>query len=116
MGVAMVPRTAVALQHPDVRIISLGSAAPLRRVLLTQRVGKVYSRAGGRLPFHPARNARERARSDRQPAVYPRAASPGIPSRISKDAFVLTGEPSVVTWSSVRKSAVIASQVMRVFT
>ena len=28
MGVAMVPKTAVALQHPDVRVLSLGAAAP----------------------------------------------------------------------------------------
>jgi hypothetical protein len=34
MGVAMVPKAAVALQHPDVRVLSLGTAAPMRRVLL----------------------------------------------------------------------------------
>ncbi|QQQ62614.1 LysR family transcriptional regulator [Paenarthrobacter ureafaciens] len=45
MGVAMVPRTAVALQHPDVKVISLGDAAPLRRVLLAQRQDKVYAPA-----------------------------------------------------------------------
>jgi hypothetical protein len=56
MGVAMVPKTAVALQHPDVRVISLGSAAPLRRVLLAQRQDKVYAPGRGGLPFHPAGN------------------------------------------------------------
>ncbi|MGP4033855.1 hypothetical protein [Pseudarthrobacter sp. 1C304] len=30
----------MALQPPDVRVISLGSAAPLRRVLLAQRQGR----------------------------------------------------------------------------
>ena len=45
MGVAMVPKTAVALQHPDVRVVSLGNAAPLRRVLLAQRQDKVYAPA-----------------------------------------------------------------------
>jgi hypothetical protein len=33
--------TAVALQHPDVKVLSLGSAAPLRRVLPAQREDKV---------------------------------------------------------------------------
>ncbi|WP_087874489.1 LysR family transcriptional regulator [Arthrobacter globiformis] len=50
MGVAMVPKTAVALQHPDVRVVSLGSAAPLRRVLLAQRQDKVYAPA--EVAFH----------------------------------------------------------------
>jgi len=45
MGVAMVPKTAVALQHPDVRVVSLGPDAPLRRVLLAQRQDKVYAPA-----------------------------------------------------------------------
>jgi LysR family transcriptional regulator, transcription activator of glutamate synthase operon len=45
MGVAMVPKTAVALQHPDVRVLSLGPDAPLRRVLLAQRQDKVYAPA-----------------------------------------------------------------------
>jgi hypothetical protein len=40
----------VALQHPDVRVISLGSAAPLRRVLLAQRQDKVYAPA--EVAFH----------------------------------------------------------------
>lgn len=50
MGVAIVPKTAVALQHPDVRVISLGSAAPLRRVLLAQRQDKIYAPA--EVAFH----------------------------------------------------------------
>ena len=50
MGVAMVPKTAVALQHPDVRVISLGAAAPMRRVLLAQRQDKVYAPA--EVAFH----------------------------------------------------------------
>jgi DNA-binding transcriptional LysR family regulator len=45
MGVAMVPKTAVALQQTDVRVISLGPAAPLRRVLLAQRQDVVYAPA-----------------------------------------------------------------------
>ncbi|MBX7442379.1 MULTISPECIES: LysR family transcriptional regulator [unclassified Arthrobacter] len=61
MGVAMVPKTAVALQHPDVRILSLGEAAPLRRVLLAQRQDKVYAPA--EVAFHSTllEIARERA-------------------------------------------------------
>ncbi|OFI36699.1 LysR family transcriptional regulator [Arthrobacter sp. SW1] len=61
MGVAMVPKTAVALQHPDVRVISLGSAAPLRRVFLAQRQDKVYAPA--EVAFHSTllEIARERA-------------------------------------------------------
>ena len=50
MGVAMVPKTAVALQHPDVKVLSLGEAAPLRRVLLAQRQDKVYAPA--EVAFH----------------------------------------------------------------
>ena len=37
MGVLMVPRSALALKHPDVRVISLGADAPIRRVLLARR-------------------------------------------------------------------------------
>lgn len=60
MGVAMVPKTAVALLHPDVQVISLGSA-PLRRVLLAQRQDKVYAPA--EVAFHSTllEIARERA-------------------------------------------------------
>jgi DNA-binding transcriptional LysR family regulator len=61
MGVAMVPKTAVALQHPDVRVLSLGAAAPMRRVLLAQRQDKVYAPA--EVAFHTTllEIARERA-------------------------------------------------------
>jgi LysR family transcriptional activator of glutamate synthase operon len=45
VGVAMVPKTAVAHQHPDVRVISLGDAAPMRRVFLVQRQDKIYAPA-----------------------------------------------------------------------
>ncbi len=51
MGVAMVPpKTAVALQHPDVRILSSVLTPPLRRVLLAQRQDKVYAPA--EVAFH----------------------------------------------------------------
>ncbi len=61
MGVAMVPRTAVALQHPDVRVLRLGPEAPQRRVLLAQRQDKVYAPA--EVAFHSTllEVARERA-------------------------------------------------------
>ena len=61
MGVAMVPRTAVALQHPDVKVISLGASAPKRRVFLAQRQDKVYAPA--EVAFHSTllEVARERA-------------------------------------------------------
>lgn len=61
MGVAMVPRTAVALQHPDVRVLHLGPEAPQRRVLLAQRQDKVYAPA--EVAFHSTllEVARERA-------------------------------------------------------
>lgn len=45
IGVLMVPRSAVALKHPDVRILSLGEDAPTRRVLLARRKGHKYSPA-----------------------------------------------------------------------
>jgi hypothetical protein len=47
---AMVPNTALGLRPPDVRVLSLGSAAPLRRVLLAQRQDKVYAPA--EVAFH----------------------------------------------------------------
>ncbi len=50
MGVALVPKTAVALQHPDVKVIGLGPDAPLRRVFLAQRQDKVYAPA--EVAFH----------------------------------------------------------------
>jgi LysR family transcriptional regulator, transcription activator of glutamate synthase operon len=61
MGVAMVPKTAVSLQHPDVRVLSLGPSAPLRRILLAQRQDKVYAPA--EVAFHSTllEVARERA-------------------------------------------------------
>ncbi len=61
MGVAMVPKTAVALQHPDVKVISLGPGAPSRRVFLAQRQDKVYAPA--EVAFHSTllEVARERA-------------------------------------------------------
>ena len=62
MGVAMVPMTVVALQHPDVRVLSLGSAAPLRRVLLAQREDKVYAPAEVAFQSTLLEIARERAR------------------------------------------------------
>ncbi|WP_045731090.1 LysR family transcriptional regulator [Pseudarthrobacter chlorophenolicus] len=61
MGVAMVPRTAVALQHPDVRVLSLGDEAPLRRVLLAQRQDKVYAPAEVAFQTTLLEIARERA-------------------------------------------------------
>ncbi len=50
MGVAMVPKTAVALLHPDVKVIQLGDDAPRRRVFLAQRQEKVYAPA--EVAFH----------------------------------------------------------------
>ena len=61
MGVAMVPKTAVALQHPDVKVLSLGSAAPLRRILLAQREDKVYAPAEVAFQSTLLEIARERA-------------------------------------------------------
>ncbi|MGW9413732.1 LysR family transcriptional regulator [Arthrobacter cupressi] len=61
MGVAMVPKTAVALQHPDVRVISLGPDAPRRRVLLAQRQDKVYAPAEVAFQSTLLEIARERA-------------------------------------------------------
>ncbi|GAA1234825.1 LysR family transcriptional regulator [Prauserella halophila] len=45
IGVAMAPRSAVAVQHPDVRVLSLGEHAPVRSVLMAQREERVYSPA-----------------------------------------------------------------------
>ena len=62
MGVAMVPKTAVALQHPDVRVISLGSAAPLAASIAGPAPRQGLRPGRGRLPFHPwPEIARERA-------------------------------------------------------
>jgi LysR family transcriptional activator of glutamate synthase operon len=51
----------VSLQHPDVRVLSLGPSAPLRRILLAQRQDKVYAPA--EVAFHSTllEVARERA-------------------------------------------------------
>ncbi|WP_262107604.1 LysR family transcriptional regulator [Arthrobacter sp. Marseille-P9274] len=61
MGIAMVPKTAVALQHPDVTVLHLGPQAPMRRVLLAQRQDKIYAPA--EVAFHSTllEIARERA-------------------------------------------------------
>ena len=54
-------RELVALQHPDVKVISLGPSAPKRRVFLAQRQDKVYAPA--EVAFHSTllEVARERA-------------------------------------------------------
>ncbi|MCV2489036.1 LysR family transcriptional regulator [Geodermatophilus sp. YIM 151500] len=41
LGIALAPRTAVTNPHPDVRVISLGSTAPARRILLARRQERV---------------------------------------------------------------------------
>ncbi|MFI2565173.1 LysR substrate-binding domain-containing protein [Paenarthrobacter sp. NPDC018779] len=61
MGVALAPKTAVALQHPDVKVISIGDAAPLRRILLAQRQDKVYAPAEVAFQSTLLEIARERA-------------------------------------------------------
>jgi DNA-binding transcriptional LysR family regulator len=45
LGIALAPRTATVNQHPDVRVVSLGSTAPSRRVLVAHRAGRVRSAA-----------------------------------------------------------------------
>jgi DNA-binding transcriptional LysR family regulator len=50
LGVALAPRTAVANNRPDVRVISLGQTAPARRVLLAHRHEQV--RAPAELAMH----------------------------------------------------------------
>lgn len=45
IGVALVPASAVAVKHPDIRVLSLGRRAPERRILITQRDERVYSTA-----------------------------------------------------------------------
>ena len=45
LGIALAPRTAVANKRPDVRIISLGSTAPSRRILVAYRHGRVRAAA-----------------------------------------------------------------------
>ncbi|MGY1683276.1 LysR family transcriptional regulator [Geodermatophilus sp. SYSU D01176] len=41
LGIALAPRTAVTNPHPDVRVISLGTTAPARRILLARRRERV---------------------------------------------------------------------------
>ena len=45
LGVALAPRTAVVNKHPGVSIVSLGSSAPSRRVLLAHRHDRVRAAA-----------------------------------------------------------------------
>ena len=45
IGVALAPQSAVVIQHPGVRVLSLGAGAPQRRVLVAQREERVYSPA-----------------------------------------------------------------------
>lgn len=45
IGVAMAPRSAVAIQHPGVRALSLGRHTPVRNVLVAQREERVHSPA-----------------------------------------------------------------------
>jgi len=45
IGVAMAPRSAIAIQRPDIRVLALGDEAPVRNVLLAQREERVYSPA-----------------------------------------------------------------------
>lgn len=45
IGVALAPAGAVVIQHPGVRVLSLGPTAPERRVLVAQREERVYSTA-----------------------------------------------------------------------
>src|SRR3712207_3191159 len=45
LGIALAPRTAVTNPHPDVRVISLGSTAPARRILLARRRERVPAAA-----------------------------------------------------------------------
>ena len=41
LGVALIPRTAMANQHPNVRIIPLGKTVPQRRILVGYRQERV---------------------------------------------------------------------------
>lgn len=45
IGIAIVPLSVVALQHPEVRILSLKTLLPERRVLLAQREERSYTTA-----------------------------------------------------------------------
>jgi DNA-binding transcriptional LysR family regulator len=45
LGIALAPRTAVTNKHPDVRVLSLGSTAPSRRILVAYRHDRVRAAA-----------------------------------------------------------------------
>jgi DNA-binding transcriptional LysR family regulator len=45
LGIAFAPRTAITNKHPDVRIVSLGSSAPARRILVAHRRDRVHAPA-----------------------------------------------------------------------
>jgi DNA-binding transcriptional LysR family regulator len=45
LGVALAPLTAITNRHPDVRVLSLGSTAPSRRVLVAHRPDRVHAPA-----------------------------------------------------------------------
>jgi DNA-binding transcriptional LysR family regulator len=45
LGVALAPLTAITNRHPDVRVISLGSTAPSRRVMVASRHDRVHAAA-----------------------------------------------------------------------
>lgn len=50
LGVALAPRAALAMKHPDVRVVGLGRSAPARRILLAHRHDRV--RAAAELAMH----------------------------------------------------------------
>ena len=56
MGVAMVPKTAVALQHPDVRVLSLGFCRPASAGAPGTTRGQGLRPGRSRLPVHTAGN------------------------------------------------------------
>lgn len=45
IGLALAPMSAVEATHPGVRVLSLGDAAPVRRIMVGQREERVYSPA-----------------------------------------------------------------------
>lgn len=45
IGVALAPTSAVTIKHPGVTVLSLGEAAPVRRIMVGQREERVYSPA-----------------------------------------------------------------------
>jgi DNA-binding transcriptional LysR family regulator len=56
MGVAMVPKTAVSLQHPDVRVLSLGHGRATAADTAGAAPGQGLRPGRSCLPFHPAGN------------------------------------------------------------